>query len=147
MANPFRGAKRENPPDEIRTFSGLPCVSGGQLWAGPGGLSAVPGNDDGQRPLRILFGMGLCSLVFAGIVFAVSRLILRSDIPVLGLAVLLLAGLWGWLYPLLPPAFVLGSLSFSFNSYTSLSGGLLIVFSGYGFYRRCAGRHKGTDQP
>lgn len=73
--------------------------------------------------------MAFSSLVFVAIAAAISRYTWRREIGLPGLILLLLAGLYAWLYPLLPPQAAFASVSYLFNSYTSLSGVLLILLA------------------
>lgn len=79
--------------------------------------------------------MAFSSLVFVAIAVTLGWYTWRRGIGLPGLILLLLAGLYAWLYPFLPPQATFGSVSYGFNSYTSLSGILLIFLAAGKLFR------------
>jgi hypothetical protein len=84
--------------------------------------------------------VAMSSLIFMGVSLGMFLYFAGQKAGVMALLFLLALGLYAWLYPLLPPQWSFGGVLYGFNSYTSLSGALLIILSGWrifhNFYHR-----------
>jgi hypothetical protein len=87
-----------------------------------------------------LIVVAMSSLIFMGVSLGKFLYFAGQKAGVMAWLFLLALGLYAWLYPLLPPQLSFGGVLYGFNSYTSLSGALLIILSGWkifhGLYRR-----------
>lgn len=86
--------------------------------------------------------LALTSLFFIGISFLVYGYLNRKNVGLWFLLFLFIVGLFAWLYPVLPPQISFGLVSYGFNSYTSLSGALMILMSGWKIVLRFSNREK-----
>lgn len=88
--------------------------------------------------------LALTSLFFMGISLVVGNYLNQKKAESGFLIFLLILGLLAWFYPLLPPPINFGLVSYGFNSCVSLSGALLMIFSGWKILLRFSGREKGA---
>jgi|GEM_PF-2152543 len=84
--------------------------------------------------------LAFTSLVFMGISLVVCVHLTRKKAESGFLLFFFILGLLAWFYPLLPPQFSFGLVSYGFNSYVSLSGALMLLLSGWKFFLRFSGR-------
>lgn len=86
--------------------------------------------------------LALTSLFFIGISLLVYGYLKRKNVGLWFLLFLFIVGLFAWFYPVLPPQISFGLVSYGFNSYTSLSGALMVLMSGWKIVLRFSGREK-----
>ncbi|MFN7035625.1 MAG: hypothetical protein ACK4SN_04590 [Bellilinea sp.] len=86
--------------------------------------------------------VAMSSFIFMGISFGIFLYFAGQKAGVMALLFLLALGLYAWLYPLLPPQLSFGEVLYGFNSYTSLSGALLIILSVWKIFSRPSTRSK-----
>jgi len=86
--------------------------------------------------------VAMSSLIFMGVSLGIFLYFAGQKAGVLALLFLLALGLYAWLYPLLPPQWSFGGVLYGFNSYTSLSGALLIILSGWRIFHKFYHRSK-----
>ncbi|GAP10203.1 hypothetical protein BECAL_01366 [Bellilinea caldifistulae] len=86
--------------------------------------------------------VAMSSMIFMGISFGIFLYFAGQKASVMALLSLLALGLFAWLYPFLPPQLSFGGVLYGFNSYTSLSGALLVILSVWKIFHRLYRRSK-----
>lgn len=86
--------------------------------------------------------IALSSLIFMGVSFILFLYLAGQNPGIKTLLFFLAVGWYAWLYPFLPPQLSFGGVLYGFNSYTSLSGALLVILSVWKILSRLSTRNK-----